>query len=142
MTSKDGVKQEIRKHITNDRFAKWLGIELVDVRDGYAKCTMTVTEDMLNSHGTAHGGAIFTLADYAFAAACNSYGQVAVALEVSINFLQAVKAGTRLVAEAKEESLSSRIGLYRLLVTDEKGELVAAAQATAYRKKEWFHKTN
>ncbi len=141
MPTKDGVHHEIRKHLQKDKFAKWLGIELVDVQDGYAKCTMTVTEDMLNSHGSTHGGAIFTLADYAFAAACNSYGQIAVALEVSINFLRAVTPGTRLVAEAKEESLSPRIGTYRLLVTNDKGELVAAAQATAYRKKEWFHKT-
>jgi acyl-CoA thioesterase len=134
-------KQEIRRHLEGDRFAKSLGIELVDVQDGYAKCTMTVTGDMLNAHASAHGGAIFTLADYAFAAACNSYGQIAVALEVSINFLQAVKAGTQLVAEAKEEALSPRIGLYRLLVHDANGKLVAAAPATAYRKKEWFHKT-
>lgn len=141
MPTSDGTRTEIRKHLQKDKFAKFLGIELVEVRDGYAKCTMTVAEEMLNSHGSTHGGAIFTLADYAFAAACNSYGQVAVALQVSINFLEAVKTGARLVAEAKEESLSARIGLYRLLVTDESGTLVAAAQATAYRKKEWFHKT-
>ena len=137
---KDGVPLEIRRHLENDRLAKSLGIELQELREGYARCAMVVTEDMLNAHGSAHGGAIFTLADFAFAAACNSYGQVAVALEVSINFLEATSAEMHLVAEAKEESLSARIGLYRLTVRNDSGTLVAAAQATAYRKNEWFHK--
>ncbi len=134
----DRVRPEIRKHLENDKFAESLGIELIDVGEGYSKCAMVVTDDMLNAHGSAHGGAIFTLADFAFAVACNSHGQIAVALQVSVSFLQAVKPGTRLVAEAKEEALSSRIGLYRLTVTNESGMLVASAQATAYRKKEWF----
>src|SRR5512142_1161742 len=136
----DKVRPEIRKHLENDRFAQSLGIELVELHEGYARCEMVVTETMLNAHGSAHGGAVFTLADFAFAAACNSYGQVAVALNVSINFLDAIKLGTHLIAEAKEESLTPRTGLYRLLVTNDGGKLVAAAQATAYRKKEWFHK--
>ncbi len=134
----DRVRPEIRKHLENDKFAESLGIELIDVGEGYSKCAMVVTDDMLNAHGSAHGGAIFTLADFAFAVACNSHGQIAVALQVSVSFLQAVKPRTRLVAEAKEEALSSRIGLYRLTVTNESGMLVASAQATAYRKKEWF----
>lgn len=137
---RDGVPAEIRKHLEDDRFARSLGIELLELREGYAKCSMTVTETMLNAHRATHGGALFTLADFAFAAACNSYGQTAVALNVSINFLDAVKVGTHLIAEAKEEALTPRTGMYRLRVTDESGKLVAAAQATAYRKKEWFHK--
>lgn len=134
----DRVRSEIRKHLENDKFAESLGIELIEVGEGYAKCSMVVTDEMLNAHASAHGGAIFTLADFAFAVACNSHGQVAVALQVSINFLDAVKAGTRLIAEGKEEALSSRTGLYRLTVTNESGKLIASAQATAYRKKEWF----
>ncbi len=137
---KDRVSAEIRKHLEDDKFAKSLGIELLELREGYAKCSMTVTDTMLNAHRATHGGAIFTLADFAFAAACNSYGQIAVALNVSINFLDAVDVGTHLIAEAKEEALTSRTGMYRLLVTNESGKLVAAAQATAYRKREWFHK--
>ncbi len=134
----DGVRPEIRKHLENDKFAHSLGIELIEVGEGYSKCAMVVTDEMLNAHGSAHGGAIFTLADFAFAVACNSHGQVAVALQVSVSFLDAVKPGTRLVGEAKEEALGTRIGLYRLTVTNESGKLVASAQATAYRKKEWF----
>src|SRR5574340_365333 len=134
----DTVQPEIRAHLLNDRFAHSLGIDLIQVGEGYAKCSMLVTDEMLNAHSSAHGGAIFTLADFAFAVACNSHGQIAVALQVSVSFLDAVKAGTRLVAEAKEEALGSRIGLYRLTVTNESGKLVASAQATAYRKNEWF----
>ncbi len=137
---KDGVSAGIRRHLENDQFAKSLGIELLELREGYSKCSMTVTETMLNAHRATHGGAIFTLADFAFAAACNSYGQIAVALNVSINFLAAIQVGTHLIAEAKEESLTPRTGMYRLLVTNESGKLVAAAQATAYRKREWFYK--
>ena len=132
------VREEIREHLLQDKFAESLGIELLDLREGYAKCTMVVRDDMLNAHKIAHGSAIFTLADFAFAAACNSYGQVAVALEVKINFLEAVKSGTRLTGEAEEEALTKRIGLYHLSVRDESGKLVASAQATAYRKQEWF----
>jgi acyl-CoA thioesterase len=132
------IDDQIRRHIENDAFVKWLGIELLSVEEGFARCAMVVDDRMLNFHGTAHGGAITTLADAAFGAACNSYGQTAVALEISINFLQAVKAGSCLVAEAREEASSNRIGLYHLTVKNEDGQIVASAQATSYRKKEWF----
>lgn len=134
------VSEKIRQHLLNDKFAAALGIELVALEEGYARCEMVVRKDMLNAHGSTHGGAIFTLADFAFATACNSYGQTAVALEVNINFLEAVKPGTRLIGEAKEESKGSRIALYHLTVTDELGKLIASSHATAYRKNEWFHK--
>ncbi|MBI4786698.1 MAG: hotdog fold thioesterase [Chloroflexi bacterium] len=132
------VSEKIREHLLRDKFAESLGIELLELREGYAKCSMIVRDAMLNAHKIAHGAAIFTLADFAFAAACNSYGQVAVALEVKINFLDAVKSGTRLIGEASEEAVTKRIGLYHLTVRDEGGKLIASAQATAYRKQEWF----
>jgi len=134
------VAKEIWEFLAQDKFAQALGIELLDLRAGYAKCAMVVRENMLNAHQIAHGAAIFTLADYAFAAACNSHGQTALALEVKINYLQAVKQGTPLIAEAHEEALSHRIGLYQLRVKDRQGKLVAVAQATAYRKPERFVK--
>ena len=132
------VAKEIWEFLGQDKFAEALGIKLLDLREGYAKCAMVVGDNMVNAHQIAHGAAIFTIADFAFAAACNSYGQTALALEVKINFLEAVKAGTKLIAEAKEEALSNRIGLYHLTVKDARGVLVAVAQATAYRKQEWF----
>jgi acyl-CoA thioesterase len=125
---------QIRERIDRDPFAHFLGIELLEVREGYSKCTMTVGQQMLNFAGIPHGGAIFSLADVAFGAASNSHGQLAVALNVSINFIAAVPPGTRLYAEATEESLGRRTALYRLAVTAEDGALVALCQGTVYRK--------
>jgi acyl-CoA thioesterase len=119
-----------------DPFSRFLGIELLELREGYSKTTLVIEDHMLNFHGLPHGGVIFSLADAAFAAACNSYGQVAVALHVDVSFLAAVEVGARLVAEATEEHLGGRTGLYRLAVTKEDGTLVALCHGTAYRKKQ------
>jgi acyl-CoA thioesterase len=131
--------ESVREHaewVAGDPFARSLGVELVEVAPGYGKVAMTVRDDMLNSHDTAHGGAVFSLADAAFAVASNSHGPLAVALEISVNYIAPAHPGDRLVAEAREESLGRRIGVYRLHVTREDGTLVAVAQATAYRKTE------
>jgi acyl-CoA thioesterase len=129
-------RTEIFQRISQDPFACFLGIELLELGQGYSKVSMTVGEQMLNFHGIPHGGAIFSLADAAFAAASNSHGQTAVALNVSINYLAVVPVGARLYAEAKEESLGNRIALYRLAVTTEDGTPVALAHGTVYRKRE------
>lgn len=134
------MSRAIREFMLRDKFAESLGIQLLDLGEGYSKCAMMVRDDMANAHRIAHGSAIFALADYAFATACNAHGRTALALDVKINFLQPVSIGARLVADATEESLSSRIGLYHLTVKDARGTLVAAAQATAYRKNESFLK--
>jgi acyl-CoA thioesterase len=128
--------EQILQHMEQDPFARFLGIELLELREGCSKTALVVQDHMLNFHGLPHGGVIFSLADAAFAAACNSYGQVAVALHVDISFLDAVEVGTRLIAEATEEHLGGRTGLYRLTVTKEDGTLVALAHGTAYRKKQ------
>lgn len=128
--------EQILQHMEQDPFARFLGIELLELGEGYSKTMLVVQDHMLNFHGLPHGGVIFSLADAAFAAACNSYGQVAVALHVDISFLDAVEVGTHLTAEAVEEHLGGRTGLYRLTVTKEDGTLVALAHGTAYRKKQ------
>ncbi len=130
----------IRPHVENDAFAKSLGIEWLELREGFAQCAMVVRESMLNFHGTMHGGAIFALADTAFGAACNTRGQTTVALEMNISFLAPVMPGTRLIAEAQEEGSSARVGLYHIVVKDESGQVVASSHGTGYRKKEWFAK--
>ncbi|MBN1429986.1 MAG: hydroxyphenylacetyl-CoA thioesterase PaaI [Anaerolineae bacterium] len=130
--SRDVIFQKLRQ----DPFAQFLGIELLDMRDGYAKTALTVQENMLNAHGTPHGGVVFSLADAAFAAASNSHGQVAVALDVDIHFVTAASLGTRLYAEATEEHLGHRIALYRLAVTTEDGTLIALCHGTVYRKEQ------
>jgi acyl-CoA thioesterase len=133
-TRPPGSVREHAEWVAGDPWARSLGVELIEVAPGYGKVAMTVRDDMLNSHDTAHGGAVFSLADAAFAVASNSHGPLAVALEVSINYVAPAHPGDRLVAEAREESLGRRIGVYQLKVIKEDGTLVAVAQATAYRK--------
>ena len=124
--------------IGQDPFARRMGIELQEVRPGYSRVGMTLTPDMLNFHGIPHGGAIFSLADAAFAAASNSDGQTAVALNVTISFLAAAEPGSHLVAEAQELRKGHRSGFYQIAVRKETGDLIATCQAVVYRKQEFF----
>ncbi len=127
--------EKVKEYFKKDHFAASNGMELLDVSPGKATARMTVGENHLNAVGTIQGGAIFTLADLAFAAACNSHGTVAVAINVSISFVKAVNAGV-LTAEARELSCNPRLGTYTAEVRDEKGDLVAVFQGLAYRKKD------
>ncbi len=129
-----GVSPDIIERISQDPFACSLGINLIDIRPGYSKVSMEVTDRMLNFHGTAHGGAIFTLADVAFAAAGNSHGQPAVALSMNINYISSVQAGTRLVAEAREQKLGRSAAFYHMAISTEDGKLIASCQGVVHRK--------
>jgi acyl-CoA thioesterase len=94
---------------------------------------MRVTSELLNGAGLTHGSAVFALADIVFAAASNSHGSLALALNVSISFLKATSEGSLLTAVAREENLTRKTGLYRLEVREESGDLVALADGVAYR---------
>lgn len=96
---------------------------------------MEINEKHLNGVNIVHGGAIFTLADFAFAAVANSYGTVAVAINVSISYIKAATKGT-LIAEAKEISINPKIGTYTINVTDDDGDIIAVFQGLAYRKRD------
>ena len=126
----------IKKFFKNDRFARHVGIELLEVSEGRAKAKMTVKECHLNGVNIAHGGAIFSLADLAFAVASNSHRTVAVSINVSISYLKASVAGDILVAEAKEVSRNPKLATYEVRVTNETDELIAIFLGTVYRKKE------
>jgi len=129
----------INEHIRNDPFANHLGAVVEAIEPGYSRVSLTVTEQMANFHGITHGAVVFALGDIAFAAASNSRGQAAVALNVSINFLRASKPGDHLVAEAKEVHVEGRTALYEITVVEKKsGEMVAKSQDLVYRKREWF----
>jgi len=117
-----------------DRFARSLGIELLELEPGRSRAGMTLTADMVNGLGLSHGAAIFALADFAFATACNSYGEAAVALSMDIHFLSSPEPGSRLEATAQQVSSGRRTGLYRMAVTNAQGELVAELHGMAYRK--------
>ena len=120
---------------THDQFARRNGIELVSISPGRAEARMTLDPHHWNGINTVHGGAIFSLADFAFAAASNSHGTIAVAVNVSISFLKAATTGT-LRAEARELSVNPRLGTYTVEVRDDAGDLVAVFQGMAYRKKD------
>jgi acyl-CoA thioesterase len=132
------TQQRILLRFRQDPYADLLGMELLEVRPGYSLMSMVVREDMVNFHGIPHGGAIFSLADSAFAAASNSHGQTSVALNIEISYLRMVVPGTKLIAEATEEYLGKRTALYHITVSTDEGDLVASCHGVVYRKKEWF----
>jgi acyl-CoA thioesterase len=125
----------IESFMKGDQFALQAGVELVSVEPGHAKAKMPVNARHLNGLGTVMGGALFTLADYTFAAAVNSHGIVSVAINANITFMKAVGSGV-LWAEAREISLNHKLGTYIVDIRDDQGGLVAQFQGLAYRKKD------
>ncbi len=121
--------------MANDSFSQWLGVEVLEVREGYAQIKMTVREEMLNGHRVAHGGISFSLADSAFAFASNSHGQKAVSIETSINHIKPIFEGDELIATAEKESISRSLGQYIVRVT-RNNELVGLFKGVVFRKEE------
>lgn len=109
----------------DDKASQGLGMEILEVGPGNAKLAMPVTERMLNGHGTCHGGFIFSLADSAFAFACNSHGQPAVAQHCSVTYITPGRLGMRLIADARERQRGERSGIYDITVRDEAGTVIA-----------------
>lgn len=126
------VPAEVRERIESDPYCEKLGIELVDLGPGTATLELTITEDMLNFHGTPHGGAVYSLADAAFAAASNSHGTTAVALETNMSYLDAVEVGDTIRAEARETHMAGRTAEYEIPVTAD-GERIATFRGRVYR---------
>jgi acyl-CoA thioesterase len=121
--------------LERDAASQALGMVLEGARPGWARVSLTITETMVNGHAIAHGGVTFTLADSAFAFACNSRNEPNVALQASISFIGAVQLGDRLVAEAQEQSSKGRTGVYDVRVTRDDDELVALFRGVCYRIK-------
>ena len=121
--------------LERDAASRALGIAIEDARPGWARLSMRITETMVNGHAIAHGGVTFTLADSAFAFACNSRNEPNVALQASISYIAAVKLGDVLFAQAREESSRGRTGVYDIRVTrgEPDGELVALFRGVCYR---------
>ena len=118
-----------------DRASKSLGIEILAVGPGSAVLAMTVREDMLNGHDICHGGFVTTLADSAFAFACNAYNELTVASGFDVNLMAAAKLGDVLTATAQEVSKSGRTGVYDVAVRNQRGEAVAAFRGRSYTMK-------
>ncbi len=119
--------------LARDRTAQCFGISVAECRPGFARLSMTIGDAMINGHGIAHGGAVFTLADTAFAYACNSRNVPHVALDASISFTAPARHGDALEAVAHERSLRGRTGVYDITVSRAGGDLVAVFRGTCYR---------
>ncbi len=126
----------VRNFFKNDRFADHVGIELLEVSEGRARAKMEIKDHHLNGVNIAHGGAIFSLADLAFAVASNSHQTVALSINVSISYVKASVAGETLFAEANEVSLNPKLATYEVRVTDETNDIIAIFLGTVYRKKD------
>lgn len=128
--------KDLLEFFKNDRFAEYVGIELLEVSHGRAKARLKVQGHHLNAIHIGHGGAIFALADLAFAVASNSHRTVAMAINASISYVKAATEGMILLAEAQEVSRNPRLATYTVRVTSEEGDLMAIFQGMVYRKKD------
>lgn len=120
---------------SRDRASQALGMKIAKIGPGHAELTMAVRADMLNGHAICHGGFIFSLADSAFAFACNSYNLSTVASGCSIDFVAPAREGDLLTAVAQERSVSGRTGVYDIEVTNQRGETIAFFRGKSYRIK-------
>ena len=123
----------VKHMMENDLFSQWLGIEILEIKEGYSRIKMIVRKEMINGFGIVHGGIAFSLSDSAFAFACNNRNNLSVALDTSINFIRTVNVGDELIAEAKEQHNGRSTGLYQIMILNQKNETVAIFKGTCFR---------
>lgn len=131
--SKPQPAQVVDKMMKDDLFSQWLGITVIEIKEGYSKLKMTVRPEMINGFGIVHGGVAFSLGDSAFAFACNNRNNLSVALDTSINFTKPVHVGDELTAEAKEIHNGKSTGLYHITITNQRDHVVAVFKGTCFR---------
>ncbi len=127
---------ELVSFFSNDRYAKLTGIKILEAREAYCKAMLTIEDKHLNAANVVQGGALFTLADFAFAVASNSRGQLALAVNVNISFLKGAPKGSVLYATATEVCQPKRIGAYDVLITNQDNDVIARFNGLVYRKNE------
>ena len=127
------AEKVVDKIFADDLFSQWLGIEILEIRDGYSKIQMTVRSEMMNGLGIVHGGICFSLADSCFAFACNNRNNLSVALDTAINFLKPVHVDDILIAEAKEMHNGRSTGLYHITISNQRDHVVAFFKGTCFR---------
>jgi len=126
--------QQVVDHMMqNDLFSQWLGISVIEIKEGFSKIQMTVRKEMINGFGIVHGGIAFSLADSAFAFACNNRNVLSVAMDTAINFIKPVHVDDVLTAEAKELHNGKSTGLYHITITNQKEHVVAIFKGICYR---------
>jgi acyl-CoA thioesterase len=135
MSNENDLKatQVVQHMMEHDLFSQWLGIKVMEIKEGYSKITMTIRKEMINGLGIIHGGVAFSMADSAFAFACNNRNVLSVALDTSINFLKPVHIDDVLIAEAKELHNGRSTGLYHITITNQHEHVVAVFKGTCYR---------
>jgi len=126
----------IKENIESEPYVILFGIKVLELKKGYSLVQMKAKKNYDNIFSITHGGAIFSLVDVAFGSAANSYGTVAVALNVSINYMKPVLAGDTLTAEATEISRGRKIATYDIIVKNSSNEIIASSQNVAYLKDE------
>lgn len=117
----------------NDLFSQWLGIEVLEIKEGYSKIKMMIRKEMINGFAVVHGGIAFSLADSAFAFACNNRNNLSVALDCAITFTKAINPGDVLTAEAKEIHNGRSTGVYLITITNQLDQQVALFKGTCFR---------
>jgi len=128
------IYEEVVNHMMeNDFFSQWMGVNVLEVKEGYSKISMTIREEMVNGFGIVHGGIPFSLADSAFAFACNNRNNLSVALDVTITFTKPVNVGDVLFAEAKEIHNGRSTGVYLISIWNQRNEQVALFKGTCFR---------
>jgi len=131
---KDQLATSVVDHMMeNDYFSQWMQVKVIDIKEGYSKIQMTIRKEMVNGFGIVHGGLPFSLADSAFAFACNNRNNLSVALDVTIAFTKAVNVGDVLTAEAKEFHNGRSTGVYIITVSNQKDEQIALFKGTCFR---------
>jgi len=134
-------KEVVNKMMSGDSFSKWLGIEVLEISEGFCKLQMKVRKEMTNGFAIAHGGVSYSLADSCLAFAANSDGIQSVSIETSISHTKKVKSGDLLTATSKEINKSNKTALYYITITNQDKLEVAHFKGTVYRTgKEWFSK--
>jgi acyl-CoA thioesterase len=133
-TEQENKANEVVAHMMkHDLFSQWLGIEVLEIKEGYSKIKMMVRPEMINGFGIVHGGVAFSFADSAFAFACNNRNVLSVALDTSINFLKPVHVGDELIAEALEIHNGRSTGLYQIRIFNQHQHEVAVFKGTCFR---------
>ena len=126
--------EDIRELLKRDYFAECNGIELLEVRKGYARAKLKVEERHLNAGGVVQGGALFTLADFCFAAAVNSHGNLTLSIQSNIYYFRSETAGATLYAETRELDLHNKVCTYQVDITNDEGQLIASFTSLGFRK--------
>lgn len=123
----------VDKMMDHDAFSQWMDVKVLEIKEGYSRIQMIIRKEMVNGFGIVHGGIPFSLADSAFAFACNNRNNLSVALDVTITFTKAVNIGDTLTAEAKEVHNGRSTGVYLITVANQKNEQVALFKGTCFR---------